>query len=71
MNLREEVVKFHNEKIQQRNSTLERWQMDFVKENVPKEEWERIYNGLIAERTAIIEYTNNFLIEQGLEPLNY
>lgn len=70
MNLREEVVKFHSEKIQQHNSTLERWQMDFVKEGVPKEEWERIYNGLIAERDEMIEYTNNFLIEHDLEPLN-
>lgn len=70
MNLREEVVKFHNENIQQHNATLERWQMDFVKEGVPKEEWAQIYNGLIAERDGMIVYTNNFLIEQGLEPLN-
>lgn len=70
MNLREEVVKFHNEKIIQHDSTLKRWQMDFVKEGVPKDEWERIYNGLIAERADMIECTNNFLIEQGLEPLN-
>lgn len=67
--IREKVINFHNSKIEAINKTIEDWQKPGVKDFVGADEWQTIYNGLHSDKQRVIDYTNKWLEENGLELL--
>lgn len=65
-NLHEKVIAHHNQKVNEVLSVIEEWRHPSVVNGIDKEEWQRINNGLHSDIKSMVDYTNQFLSENGL-----